>query len=87
MPNKFMINSTDEFLAILKSTSPNGIMASLDVENLFTNIPLIETIDIIINKCYNHETIEAPKILGLVILMIIITNNDIFSFIINKSCF
>ena len=27
-------------------------MASFDVKSLFTNIPLDETIDIIINKCF-----------------------------------
>ena len=30
----------------------NGIWASLDVENLFTNIPVNETIDIIINDIH-----------------------------------
>ena len=43
----FKINSTDEFLSIVKSTTPNGLMASLDVENLFMNIPLTKTIEII----------------------------------------
>ena len=57
-----MVNSTNEFLAIIKSTLANGIMSSLDVESLFTNIPLIETIEIIIHYCYNHQSIESPKI-------------------------
>ena len=49
-------------LAIVKSTSDNGIIASLDVESLFTNISLMETIEIIIYNCYNHQSIEQPKI-------------------------
>ena len=56
-----MINSTDEFLRIVKSTTPNGLMASLDVESLFTNIPLAETIGIIIECCYNHPHNRQPK--------------------------
>ena len=31
-------------------------MASFDVKSLFTNIPLDETIDIIINKCFASAT-------------------------------
>ena len=31
-------------------------MASFDVKSLFTNIPLDETIDIIINKCFAGAT-------------------------------
>ena len=34
----------------LKSTANTGILASLDVESLFTNVPVIETIEIIINR-------------------------------------
>ena len=31
-------------------------MASFDVKSLFTNVPLDETIDIIINKAFNNAT-------------------------------
>ena len=62
MPKKFMIDSTDEFLALLKTVRPSGYMASLDAESLFTNVPLNKTIDIILNNCYEHHTLEKPKI-------------------------
>ena len=37
-------------------------MASLDVESLFTNLPVDETIDIIIPRVYNHPDIPPPNI-------------------------
>ena len=37
-------------------------MASLDVESLFTNVPVQETIEIITEYVYNHPDIEPPKI-------------------------
>ena len=64
MPKKYMINSTDEFLDILKSTEnkENGILASLDVDSLFTNIPVEETIEIILQNVYNHNQLSKPAI-------------------------
>ena len=47
---------------ILKSTTAKGKLASLDVENLFTNVPVNETKDIIINRSYNRPTIKPPVI-------------------------
>ena len=48
---------------ILHTTKPNnGILASLDVENLFTNVPVNETIDIIINNIYNNPSLPPLKI-------------------------
>ena len=55
LPGKYIINSTDEFLTILRSTIPDGIIASLDVESLFTNVPVLDTIDIICQAVYHHE--------------------------------
>ena len=41
---------------------PNyGIISSLDVENLFTNVPVLETIDIIINNIYHYPTFPHSK--------------------------
>ena len=60
LPNRYMINSTDEFLSILKTTTPDGLIASLDAESLFTNVPIKETIEIICDAAYNHDEIPAP---------------------------
>ena len=62
IPGKYSLKSTDEFIDILQSTTPEGTLASLDVESLFTNVPVDETIDIICNNVYNHETIPPPNI-------------------------
>ena len=62
--NNYIVKSTDEFLLRvndLKVHNPECLM-SLDVENLFTNVPVHETIDIIIEKVYNSDTLPPPKI-------------------------
>ena len=62
MPSKYMIKSTDEFIEILKSTKPNGLLASLDAESLFSNVPVESTINIITDEVYNHPTLPPPKV-------------------------
>ena len=37
-------------------------MTSFDVDSLFTNIPLNETIDICVNKLYTHNNLKANGI-------------------------
>ena len=60
LPSKFQINSTDQFLDILRATDKQGIMASIDVESLFTNVPVGETIDIICDNVYRNQ--ELPPL-------------------------
>ena len=49
LPNKYNIKSTHELIQVLHTIKPNnGILASPGVENLFTNVPINETVDIII---------------------------------------
>ena len=51
-----MLTSTNDFLDIIQSKQNYGQLVSLDVESLFTNVPIDETINIIIEKCYfNNE--------------------------------
>jgi hypothetical protein len=47
-------------LQILRATEPQGIIASLDVESLFTNVPLETTVDVICQEAYNHPTMLPP---------------------------
>ena len=63
IPSKYPINSTDDFLQIINLTNPTGFIASLDVESLFTNVPVHTTIEIICNYIYSHKTIPTPNIL------------------------
>ena len=61
---KHMLKSTDEFLAAFSNTtiSPGQVLCSLDVENLFTNVPINATIDIILEKAYKHPTLPPPSL-------------------------
>ena len=55
MPQKYIINSTYEFLQIAKTKKNAKMMASLDVDSLFSNVPVSETIDIILSYVYNSK--------------------------------
>ena len=61
IPNQYTIKSTENFLDILHNSESSGIIASLDVESLFTNVPVDKTIDIIINNVYSHPNLPPPK--------------------------
>lgn len=61
IPDQYSIRSTDDFIDILHSSDSSGIVASLDVESLFTNVPIEETVDIIIENVYHNLTRKAPN--------------------------
>ena len=44
MPKDSSVQLTDNFLDILRTCQPDGLLASLDVDSLFTNVPVEETI-------------------------------------------
>ena len=56
-----MDESTKDFVAMVKKIkTPQGYhMVSFDVGNLFTNVPLNRTIDIILRKVYNEKLIST----------------------------
>ena len=64
IPNKYSVASTSEFLEILKETTfdPSDKIVSFDVVSLFTNIPLGETIEIIVNALYAETSIRIPPV-------------------------
>ena len=64
MPNRYCLKSTNDFIDLLNSkpNSNNSIIASLDVESLFTNVPIDPTIDIITQCIYNHPILPPLKI-------------------------
>ena len=53
--NEFTVKDTFHFVSILDGKDHRLIMASLDVESLFTNIPLGETIDIVTEKVFEKK--------------------------------
>ena len=60
IPNNYTLSSTNDFVDLIQLKQSNGLLASLDVESLFTNVPINDTIKIIIEKVYSHETIPPP---------------------------
>ena len=63
LSRKYSIKSTHKLIQVLHTIKPNnGMLASLDVENLFTIIHVKETIDIIINNIYNNPSLPPLKI-------------------------
>jgi hypothetical protein len=61
-PKKFSINSRDEFTELLRCANHGGLLASLDAESLFTNVPVTEKIQIILHNVYHHEQLPPPSI-------------------------
>ena len=59
--SKHTISNTKDFITRLKTERiPKRFkMISFDVKSLFTNVPLEETIDIILNKIYDEKKIET----------------------------
>ena len=64
LPYKYNVKSRDEFLDLLYAATlrDNVKPISLDVESLFTNVPVVDTIDIIIRQVYSHESLAPPLI-------------------------
>ena len=48
--NEYTVRDTFNFVSMLDTKDHRLVMASLDVDSLFTNIPLDETIDIVTQK-------------------------------------
>ena len=57
IPRTFMLESTDEFLTSIRNVSlcENSFMCSFDVESLFTNVPLNESIELACKYVYESE--------------------------------
>ena len=66
--NKYKIVNTQSFPSMLKEQTPLGLdeeYVSYDVESLFTNIPVDETISYIINEIYQRN--KLPQICSKII--------------------
>lgn len=62
MPKQYTVASTKELISLLEYNNPKKYLSSLDVESLFTNVPLSTTIDIILNYTYRHPVLSPPLI-------------------------
>ena len=64
VPARYSLTSASDFLDILKTSDTRGHMASLDVESLFTNVPVDRTINFILDRVYrdnNTPTLDIPE--------------------------
>ena len=63
LPQGNTVKNSVEFIELLKTTAPGSHIATLDVENLFTNVPVLETIDYITDRVYrsDQEPIPIPE--------------------------
>ena len=64
IPNSYSVASTDEFLENLKKSvfEPDDKVVSFDVVSLYTNIPLAETIDIVVDTLYGGGSKRVPPV-------------------------
>ena len=58
---KYMLRSTDDLIDLLQKHEYCGYIASLNVESFFTNVPVDDTINIIIETIYNNNNINGMK--------------------------
>ena len=79
--NEYTVTDSFHFAEEICKQDPNLYMASLDVDSLFTNIPLDETIDISIDSLYKDDE-NSPKIPKDVFrnLLTMTTNESFFMF-------
>ena len=64
IPSKYRVQSSSDFLQVVRSATSEGTIASLDVESLFTNVPVEETIGMICDKVYrdaSSPTLSIPE--------------------------
>ena len=55
VPEGRSVKSATEFIDLLHTAPPCNDIASLDVESLFTNVPVMETINIILERIYRSD--------------------------------
>ena len=54
--NQYTLTNSSSFVPEILNQNSHSFMFSFDVQSLFTNVPLYETIDIIINKLFPTDT-------------------------------
>ena len=79
--NEYTVKDSFQFAEEICEQDPTLTMGSLDVDSLFTNIPLNETIDICINQLFeNTDTVEGFKKSELKQLLCLATKESYFIF-------
>ncbi|XP_068247027.1 uncharacterized protein [Palaemon carinicauda] len=60
--NRYCVASSAEFLDKIKDSTCDGVIASMDVESLFTNVPVDETIDLTADRVYRDDSTPSLNI-------------------------
>ena len=60
IPTGYAVAFPTDFIDLLKATNTNEDIASLDAESLFTNVPVDETIEIILDRVYRSNLDPLP---------------------------
>ena len=58
----YSLSSPGDFIDLLKEKEKRGLLASLDVSSLFTNVPVERTIDILADFAYRSDDLAPPEI-------------------------
>ena len=79
--NKNTVKDSFQFAKEICEQDPTVSMGSLDVDSLFTNIPLDETINICVNQLFeNADTVQGFKKSELKQLLCLATKESYFTF-------
>ena len=75
IPDTYLLKSTQEFTDRLKETPFNNgnSMVSFDAVSLFTNVPLAETIELIIDRMYDDDNCNAVPVNKVVFCKLMFT--------------
>ena len=82
--NELILNNTQDFASIIREEpplAPDEEYVSYDVESLFTNVPLHDTIEYILDEIYNNN--KLPQLCKRAIfkkLLLKLTSDNIFMF-------
>ena len=74
--DKYLLRSTDDIIERLKQFSINShnIVVSFDVFSLFTNVPLAETIELIINRLYSEDNPNSMPVTAVIFRKLMLFN-------------
>ena len=63
IPKPYKTASTYEFLSLIRTCYSADMLASLDAENHFTNIPVVELMKIYLRNFNEHQSFPQPPLL------------------------
>ena len=84
IPSTYMLSSTDNFVNLVKDfpVQSGDKLISFDVKSLFTNVPLVETIDIVTSYLYAEDSVitpPLPKKIFKKLLLLVTQGNFLFN--------